>query len=119
MPESLDSSQRLLDFMSQAHQLPSVVGQQKALKALTLAFASFTVALKWEGVGRHVLRLQGSVPAGRLRVLAGEYAGVEHYVIAALQTTRGKENLTPALHGLFRVFQPSYLHEFCGCQSIL
>ena len=60
LPEALGSSQRLLDFMFEAHRIPYVQQQQKALQALTLETASFQVALKWEGVGRKVLRCRAA-----------------------------------------------------------
>ena len=107
IPVAMGSSHRILEFMLQAHQIPSVAQQQKALQALTLATARFQLALKWEGLGRQVLRFHGIVPEGRVRVLAGEYSGVEHYTIAALQAARAKPDLTPAFHGIFGAFSRS------------
>ena len=107
IPAAMGSSHRLLEFMLEAHQIPSVAQQQKTLQALTLATARFQLALKWEGVGRQVLRFHGIVPEGRVRVLVGEYSGAEHYTIAALQTARAKQDLTPAFHGIFGAFSRS------------
>ena len=65
--------------------------------------------MKWEGLGKRVLRLHGCVPEGRAKILAGEYAGVEHYTIAALQAARARPTLSPALHGVFGVLS----QDFC------
>ena len=44
----------------------------------------FQLSLRWEGTGQQFLRFHGSVPAGNVQVLVGEYAGIEHYCVAAL-----------------------------------
>ena len=104
VPDDSEPSNRMVEFLFQLTQLPIEKDKHRALRSLALSSAAFGLCLRWEGVGRMVLRLHGTVPPGKVRVLVGEYAGVEQYCMAVLQHARAKDRLSAAFHGLFSIF---------------